>query len=465
MPIRESLDLQQLYDQAYSKFTKRHYKESEEQLLELTYQSLDQMNYPFYLNESTLLNRIYISTLNYKLLGNNLLKQNIYIYEYANNEQKLTYRVHTAIFNFYFKIGDIIAELEELYEDLYDTQYFQLTSTTANYLIHVYLDMHEYEKAIQLVQKTNKVIKKTNFDNLIGLFSYLYYSFFAYYSQQLYKESDAIVEEMELTPSFRALSQFGPMFSVVKALQIAQSGKISEAKQLFEETYEAMIDKEGIRFALGYWVKVLLHNGLYKEATSYQELKIKILENIYSTEINTLRKYIIEIRSRQSYEYIAFQDSLTGVYNRNYYEWLTKKKTNLQHYTLVLVDLDKFKKINDTGGHTKGDEALQLVARHLKYFVHQYPDARVIRYGGDEFILCLPLEYSTVKDAIRALHKQILSLSVTIDEQPFYLSSSVGIGYTETTYSSITELFELADTALYEAKRTRGIIVDHCIQA
>ena len=463
MTLRKSLNLQTLYEEAYSNFKEAQYKEAEEQLLELMYHSLEQMNYTLYLNASSLLNRVYINTMNYKLLGKNLFKQTVYINDYANEEQQLLFRLHTAVFNHYFKIGDIEAEIEELFEELYNTSYYQLTATTANYLMLVYLELHQNKKAIQLVQKTNTVINKFHFDNPMAFYEYQIYSFFAYYGLRMYKECDAILSDIEESISFSQINHSAPMYGAAKALQIAQSDRIEDAKQLFDESLETMKNNEHIRLSLGYWVNVLLLNGLYKEATSYQQLHIKKLEDMYSTEINCLRKQVIEMRSQQSFEYLAFQDSLTGVYNRNYYEWITKKNVIFKRYTLVLLDLDLFKRINDTGGHMKGDEALKIVASKLHDFTDQYSEARVIRYGGDEIILCMPYAYSKVKEAISALHKQILSQYVMIDDKPFYISVSMGIGYTEKENTTVASLFQLADEALYKAKEKRGIIVERCI--
>lgn len=451
------------YEQAYTFFKNGQFKQAEKELLQLASQSLNQHDYPFYIDVSLLLNRVYINSIHFELLSDNLLTLNVYINEFANEEQHLSYRLHTAIFNHYYKIGNSLSELETLFEDLYKTSYHLLTATTASYLMLVYLEMHEKEKAIELVQRTKSVIKKNHFDNQTALFAYQIYIFFAYYGVRMYKESADLLSEIELTTNFKHMSQFGAVFGIAKALQIAQSGHIELAKQLFDETYETITNKQHNCLALDYWVDHLLQNGLYKDAAMYQQLHIQLLQHMYSTEISSLRMQVIEERSKQSFEHLVFQDSLTGVYNRNYYESLTKKKIKFEHYTLVVIDLDLFKVINDTGGHTKGDEAIKLIAHHLQQFIDHYPDARIVRYGGDEFIICIPYAFTDVKDAICALHKHILSQYVSIHEKPFYLSISMGVGYTETEYSSIHELFEVADAALYEAKQQRGAIVWRCI--
>ena len=464
MGTQMPLNSQSRYEQAYTLFKNGQYEQAAKQLIHLESHSLNQHDYSFYLDISLLLNRVYINSIHFKRLGDNLLKQHVYINEFANEEQLLMYRLHTAIFNHHYKIGNSVSELEAYYKELYTKKYHLLTATTASYLMLIYLEMHENEKAIELAKKSKTVIKKYHFDNQTALFAYQIYTFFAYYSMHMYEESAALLSEIEQTTNFMHMARFGSVFGVAKALQIAQqSGHIAEAKKLFDDTYKVMSNKEHIRLALDYWVNYLLQNGLYKEASKYQQLQVRMLENMYSTDINSLRKQVIEERSKQSYEYLAFQDSFTGVYNRNYYESLTKKKIKFEQYSLAVIDIDFFKEINDTGGHTKGDEAIQLIALCLQEFVVCYPEARVVRFGGDEFLILMPYLYSEVKDALYDLHAHILSQYVSINEKPFYLSISMGIGYTETAYSSIHELFDVADAALYEAKRERGVIVTRCI--
>lgn len=98
-------------------------------------------------------------------------------------------------------------------------------------------------------------------------------------------------------------------------------------------------------------------------------------------------------RSQQKLERLATLDGLTGVYNRREFNrWLTvaveRADREQQPVSLVMVDIDHFKKLNDTYGHQTGDEALRCVAQRLSATVR--PGDLIARYGGEEFAVILP---------------------------------------------------------------------------
>lgn len=455
----KSFDYKLLREQAFDYYIKGQFEEAEKLLICLTEHTLNSHHYDNYIDSLLLLNSVYTNTLQYKRLGDNLFKLNVYMKQYATEEQRFLYRYHTAIFNHYYKIGDSLQEIENLVNELYKTSYYKLIVSSSSFLILICLEMHEIDKAIYYSNNIETFKLNNHFENPVARFAYRIYSFFGYYAAQKYEKSAAILEEIERTDNYTEFGQFGVMYSVAKALQLAQMDEMETAIKLFDATYDRTVFKPYLRFALGYWVNQLLRVGLYEEATKYQQLQIQILEKMYSSEINCLRKQVIEERSKQSYEHISFQDMLTNCYNRNYYEDLIKKNIKFEHYVLAVLDLDLFKLINDTGGHSKGDEAIKIVAKQLQSFMNNFPHGRVVRYGGDEFVLCIPYEYTAVKAGLFKVHKSILASTIKINEQSLNLSISMGVGYTDKVYSNIQDLFELADQALYEAKQTRGSIV------
>lgn len=110
--------------------------------------------------------------------------------------------------------------------------------------------------------------------------------------------------------------------------------------------------------------------------------------------------------------------------------------------------------------HTIGDQAIKCIASHLLNWAPRH-DISVVRYGGDEFILLIPYRYEEVYASIEQLHNLILTTPFYIPKtnEHIFLSISMGVGYTDNTYHSIEDLFEVADTAIYEAKKTRSTIV------
>ncbi|WP_263832021.1 bifunctional diguanylate cyclase/phosphodiesterase [Sulfurospirillum oryzae] len=150
----------------------------------------------------------------------------------------------------------------------------------------------------------------------------------------------------------------------------------------------------------------------------------------------------------------AFIDKLTNVYNRNY---LQKHEDfiNLNDYILATLDIDYFKKVNDTYGHDVGDKILKQVANVILLTIRHQDDI-VIRYGGEEFLI---LAKTRRDDHISALNV-IERIFHTIQENRFYISAeesikiTVSIGINLVPYKSRTfsEAFKLADIALYNAK-------------
>ena len=150
----------------------------------------------------------------------------------------------------------------------------------------------------------------------------------------------------------------------------------------------------------------------------------------------------------------AFIDKLTNVYNRNYLQKY-EDFINLNDYILATLDIDYFKKVNDTYGHDAGDKVLKQVANMILLTI-RHKDDIVIRYGGEEFLI---LAKTRRDDHISALNV-IERIFHTIQESKFYISEhesihvTVSIGVNLVPYKSRTfsEAFKLADIALYNAK-------------
>jgi diguanylate cyclase (GGDEF)-like protein/PAS domain S-box-containing protein len=152
----------------------------------------------------------------------------------------------------------------------------------------------------------------------------------------------------------------------------------------------------------------------------------------------------------------AHHDSLTGLANRGYFrELATAEISRCQRYgeplTLLMADLDHFKRINDTRGHHAGDVALQTAARVLREQCRQSDVAA--RVGGEEFMMLLPNtatdEAVVVAERLRiALAAQAVVLE---DGTEFHLTASIGVA-TLQPGESLHAVMQRADTALYAAK-------------
>ena len=154
------------------------------------------------------------------------------------------------------------------------------------------------------------------------------------------------------------------------------------------------------------------------------------------------------MRSKEKLTYEATHDKLTGMYNRRGYDFLMEN-IDLETSALILLDIDKFKGINDTYGHDTGDRILKRVADTIfaNFRVNDY----ICRIGGDEIAILMVQCDASVSPLLDAKIKKInKTLSIKQDKDPV-VSVSVGIAFGEKGISAET-LFKRADTCLYEVK-------------
>lgn len=163
----------------------------------------------------------------------------------------------------------------------------------------------------------------------------------------------------------------------------------------------------------------------------------------------------------QELEYLAHRDGLTKVANRRFFdsvleqEWLRMKRENTC-LSLVLCDVDFFKKYNDFYGHLKGDDCLIKIAQCLTKSARR-PGDLVARYGGEEFAIILPNTNPTgASEVVRSVQKEIAYLQIPhqTSEINQYITLSLGISSAmATNLGSTKSLVNAADLALYEAKQ------------
>ena len=161
----------------------------------------------------------------------------------------------------------------------------------------------------------------------------------------------------------------------------------------------------------------------------------------------------VAINKAQLWE-MAVTDSLTGLFVRRYFmakfqEELHRAERYKKLLSVVMVDLDHFKKVNDTYGHTDGDRALNMVARFLQ---NNLRDIDIIgRYGGEEFVILLPeADKEEAYLVSERLRKQLAELK---DEDLPQMTISLGIASYPDDGANVELLIRKADTAMYEAKQ------------
>lgn len=191
------------------------------------------------------------------------------------------------------------------------------------------------------------------------------------------------------------------------------------------------------------WVKV--HAELFEDA-----------------EGRMLRGFAQDITDRKRAETKLFElahyDSLTGLPNRllvldRLQRALKRARRNASEVAVLFLDLDQFKKVNDTLGHDAGDIALVAAAKRLVHVVRE--GDTVARIGGDEFVIVLD-EFTSLGDVIAVATKVLdaFRLPLQVNGREFILTASIGAAVSPHDGSSAPDLMRNADTAMYHAKHS-----------
>ncbi|HYI09415.1 MAG TPA: EAL domain-containing protein, partial [Thermoanaerobaculia bacterium] len=161
-------------------------------------------------------------------------------------------------------------------------------------------------------------------------------------------------------------------------------------------------------------------------------------------------------RAEEQIEFHAYHDVLTHLPNRKLFtdrlrHGLTRAKRSSKPVAVMFIDLDHFKSINDTLGHTAGDELLLEMARRLRECVRD--DDTVARLGGDEFTIILS-ELRQAEDAVNVAQKILDAVQepMTINGMPIMVSASIGIALYPADGIDPETLLRNADSAMYRAK-------------
>ncbi len=157
---------------------------------------------------------------------------------------------------------------------------------------------------------------------------------------------------------------------------------------------------------------------------------------------------------------MAYHDPLTGLPNRmllidRLTMAISLADRNREKVTLMMLDLDKFKEINDTLGHHIGDLLLQAVAEKLTGILRK--GDTVARFGGDEFVLVLP-EQKDAQTALQVARKIIdaFRITVVLEGHSLLITSSIGISLYPDHGPDIDSILANADIAMYQAKQAEG---------
>ncbi|MCL2216880.1 MAG: diguanylate cyclase [Defluviitaleaceae bacterium] len=152
----------------------------------------------------------------------------------------------------------------------------------------------------------------------------------------------------------------------------------------------------------------------------------------------------------------ACTDALTGAYNRHYLmgtadQELQNCLNKNMDFSLIMIDVDHFKSINDRFGHVIGDEVLKIFTERIRHVMKK--DTPLSRYGGEEFVVTLSgvNRESAVNTAWR-IHKNLVSSAFQVSDFEIKVTASFGVASATTGHTTLSEIINTADAALYQAK-------------
>lgn len=202
-----------------------------------------------------------------------------------------------------------------------------------------------------------------------------------------------------------------------------------------------------------------VHNASNQQRLLMQRLSIAVsvlLILVISAAVTLCIAVIHLQRQRNQMQKLMLTDELTGLYNRRHlvnvaFAALTQAKREKTSISILLLDLDFFKRVNDTYGHPIGDEVLRQVSERLRQCSR--PTDTLGRIGGEEFCLLMPATHT--HDALQVAERLRREIeSIVLKGLELNATPTVSIGVTTSNGGSLTfdELYSFADKALYQAK-------------
>lgn len=210
-----------------------------------------------------------------------------------------------------------------------------------------------------------------------------------------------------------------------------------------------------------------LYPGLISDILSTKLLTIALAFNLLCIDAQILCFPILDFMAaqhdltiaNQKLEELSYRDELTGLLNRRSLK--PKLDQEIEKYridniplSIILFDLDHFKKINDNFGHPVGDIVLRETAKLVRYLVR--PTDFVFRYGGEEFVVLLPeTPHTEAFNIAEHLRREVSRLCFCDSEihNNLQVTASFGIGFLNAEVQSFNLLLQKADMALYKAKQ------------
>ncbi|MDT8860411.1 EAL domain-containing protein [Alkalihalobacillus sp. MEB130] len=254
-------------------------------------------------------------------------------------------------------------------------------------------------------------------------------------------------EIVVVNPAFERMTGYSLNESVGKNPSFLQSGKTPRS------TYIEMwddIEKKGS------WTGELLNKRkdgeIFWSFITVTEIKQPLDEDTYF--IGIMRDMTSRKKQEELMEHLAYHDSMTQLPNRIYFkkslETAIAEVGPSEKIAVLFLDLDRFKKINDSFGHQEGDKVLIELSNRLKKVIGQ--KGLISRFAGDEFTIYIPYSDEVCLESLIDEIFETIHVPFLVSDQVFYLTLSIGISKFPEHGSNVDMLLKNADSAMYRTK-------------
>ncbi len=266
----------------------------------------------------------------------------------------------------------------------------------------------------------------------------------------------------------RALYEHAPYYRIVFAVSEHLEGKTITYSPMIQKGMlsakpRITIDKSGSHTAAMHESTLasahlnLLDNmgsiAIYYKAGQEKSFSESLLVSVAACFSQAIKNSLEHSRMKD----LAMRDGLTELFNRRIFDETLAQKVkcpDMRPVSLLIIDLDNFKQVNDTFGHQAGDQVLKTVARILKESCRGHD--LVARFGGEEFAIILSQTKAATAHAIaQRIRNRLAKTAFTFDDRQLQMTASIGLATCQEGSTIFTaNLVKQADRALYQAKRT-----------
>ncbi|MGI0153661.1 sensor domain-containing diguanylate cyclase [Pseudidiomarina sp. WS423] len=245
---------------------------------------------------------------------------------------------------------------------------------------------------------------------------------------------------------------------LLAAISINALGYLGLFESVFVQRY-AIMAASAFEVLLLSWALALRFNESRQEQLGLKEQLNHQLEDMVTKRTQELKQVMLRLqKANQELEQKSNEDGLTGLYNRRFLNQEFKREFRRsmrsgRELTLIMLDIDHFKPLNDSHGHLVGDQILIELAQVLRQLLRRASDT-VYRYGGEEFVVLLPdTDEIGARDIAMKIAEKVRQHAFDTDQGEMRITVSMGVAVARPgVYDQPTQLLAAADEALYRAK-------------